>query len=102
MQYGLKTKLHANQLTASGAVQTGVKLNAISVDHLEYMDDEAISSLANSTTVGTLLPTAAFFLRMPYQAARKLIDANCAIALASDFNPGSSPSGNMNFVISLS
>jgi imidazolonepropionase len=66
------------------------------------MDDEAISSLANSSTIGTLLPTAAFFLRMPYQPARKLIDANCAIALASDFNPGSSPSGNMNFVISLS
>jgi len=102
MQYGLKPKLHANQLTASGAVQTGVKLNAVSVDHLERMDDEAISSLASSSTIGTLLPTAAFFLRMPYQPARKLIDANCAIALASDFNPGSSPSGNMNFVISLS
>jgi imidazolonepropionase len=102
MQYGLKPKIHANQLTSTGAVQTGVKLNAISVDHLETMDDESINALANSNTIGTLLPSAAFFLRMPYQPARKLIDNNCAIALASDFNPGSSPSGNMNFVISLS
>ena len=102
MQYGLKPKIHANQLTSSGAVQTGVKLNVISVDHLETMDDEAINALANSNTIGTLLPSAAFFLRMRYQPARKLIDANSAIALASDFNPGSSPSGNMNFVISLS
>ena len=102
MQYGLKPKLHANQLTVSGAVQTGVKLNAVSVDHLEKMDEDAIYTLANSSTIGTLLPTAAFFLRMPYQPARKLIDAGCAIALASDYNPGSSPSGNMNFVVALS
>jgi imidazolonepropionase len=80
----------------------GVKLNALSVDHLEMMDDDAIQSLANSTTIGTLLPTAAFFLRMNYQPARKLIDAGCAIALASDYNPGSSPSGNMNFVNAIS
>jgi imidazolonepropionase len=66
------------------------------------MDDEAIYALAQSSTIGTLLPTAAFYLRMPYQEARKMIDAGCAIALASDFNPGSSPSGNMNFVIALS
>lgn len=66
------------------------------------MDDDAITALANSNTIGTLLPTAAFFLRMPFQPARKLIDANCAIALASDFNPGSSPSGNMNFVNAIS
>jgi imidazolonepropionase len=101
MQYGLKSKIHANQLSSTGAVQTGVHLNALSVDHLEVMDDDAIRVLANSDTVGTLLPSPAFFLRMPYQPARKLIDANCAIALASDFNPGSSPSGNMNFVVSL-
>jgi imidazolonepropionase len=99
--YGLKPRLHANQLSASGAVQTGVQLNALSVDHLEVMDDAAIHALSNSHTIGTLLPSAAFFLRMPYQPARKLIDANCAIALASDFNPGSSPSGNMNFVVAL-
>ena len=99
---GLKPKIHANQLSATGAVQKGVSLNAISVDHLEVMDDNAITALANSSTIGTLLPTAAFFLRMPFQPARTLIDNNCAIALASDFNPGSSPSGNMNFVVSLS
>ena len=66
------------------------------------MTDNDIKDLASSNTIGTLLPTAAFFLRMPFQPARKLIDAGCAIALASDFNPGSSPSGNMNFVVSLS
>ena len=99
---GLKPKIHANQLSASGGVQAGVRLEALSVDHLESMDEEAIEALANSLTIGTLLPTAAFFLRMPYQPARKLIDSNCAIALASDFNPGSSPSGNMNFVVALS
>lgn len=101
-QYGLKPKIHANQLHVSGGVQTGVQLNAVSVDHLESMDDDAINALAQSSTVGTLLPTAAFFLRMPYQPARQLIDSNCAIALASDYNPGSSPSGNMNFVVALS
>ena len=99
---GLKPKIHANQLSASGAVQVGIKLAAVSVDHLEVMDEAAIHSLSNSTTIGTLLPTAAFFLRMPYQPARQLIESNCTIALASDFNPGSSPSGNMNFVVALS
>jgi imidazolonepropionase len=101
-EFGLKPKIHANQLNASGGVQAGVKIHAVSVDHLESMDEDAISCLANSQTIGTLLPTAAFFLRMPYQPARKLIDSNCAIALASDYNPGSSPSGNMNFVVSIS
>jgi imidazolonepropionase len=102
MQQGLKVKLHANQLSASGGVQVGVKMNAVSVDHLENMDEEAISTLARAQSIGTLLPSAAFFLRMPYQPARALIEANCAIALASDYNPGSSPSGNMNFVVALS
>lgn len=102
MQYGLKPKIHANQLNLSGGVQVGVKLGAVSVDHLETMDEATISLLANSSTIGTLLPTAAFFLRMPFQPARKLIDAGCAIALASDFNPGSSPSGNMNLVVAMS
>lgn len=102
MDFGLKPKIHANQLHVSGGVELGVKLNAVSVDHLESMDEQAIQSLSTSNTFGTLLPTAAFFLRMPYQPARDLINANCAIALASDFNPGSSPSGNMNFVVSLS
>ncbi|HET9744143.1 MAG TPA: imidazolonepropionase [Chitinophagaceae bacterium] len=102
MQYGLKPKIHANQLNLSGGVEAGVKLGAISVDHLETMDGPAINALATSKTIGTLLPTAAFFLRMPFQPARQLIDAGCAIALASDYNPGSSPSGNMNLVVAMS
>ena len=102
MQYGLKPKIHANQLSLSGGVELGVKLNAVSVDHLETMDKSTIATLATSKTIGTLLPTAAFFLRMPFQPARKLIDAGCAIALASDYNPGSSPSGNMNLVVAMS
>ncbi len=101
MKYGLRPKIHANQLNLSGGVQAGVKLNAISVDHLETMDDETIGLLASSPTIGTLLPTAAFFLRMPFQPARAIIDAGAAVALASDFNPGSSPSGNMNLVVSM-
>lgn len=102
MAYGLKPKIHANQLHASGGVELGVQLGAVSVDHLETMSSSAIQALSGAATIGTLLPTAAFFLRMPYQPARELITANAAIALASDFNPGSSPSGNMNFVVALS
>jgi imidazolonepropionase len=102
MQYGLKPKIHANQLNLSGGVQVGVKLNAVSVDHLETMDEDAISTLSVANTIGTLLPTAAFFLRMPFQPARQLIDAGCAIALATDYNPGSSPSGNMNLALAMS
>ena len=101
-KYGLKPKLHINQLNSIGGLQTAVGLNAISVDHLETMTENDITDLSKSSTIGTLLPTAAYFLRMNYQPARKLIDAGCAIALASDYNPGSSPSGNMNFVVSLS
>jgi imidazolonepropionase len=101
LAYGLKPKIHANQLSAGGAVQTAVELSAISADHLEVMDNDAISALRSSQTIGTLLPTAAFFLRMPYQPARKLIDEGCAVALASDCNPGSSPGYNMNFVVAL-
>jgi imidazolonepropionase len=102
MAVGLKPKIHANQLHLSGGTQLGVALGAVSVDHLETMDDAAIESLAASNTIGTLLPTAAYFLRMPFQPARTLINHNCAIALASDYNPGSSPSGNMNTVVSMS
>ena len=101
MVFGLKPKIHANQLSAGGAVQTAVKLKAVSADHLEVMGDDAIGSLKSSETIATLLPSAAFFLRMPYQPARKLIDEGCAVALASDCNPGSSPGYNMNFVVSL-
>ncbi len=102
MQYGLKPKLHVNQLNSIGGLETAISLGAISADHLETMTEADIINIAASSTIGTLLPTAAFFLRMPYQPARQLIDAGAAIALASDYNPGSSPSGNMNFVVALS
>ncbi len=102
MAVGLRPKIHANQLNLSGGTQVGVKLGALSVDHLETMDEDAINALASSNTIGTLLPNAAFFLHMPFQPARALVDKGCAIALASDYNPGSSPSGNMNLVVSMS
>ncbi len=102
MQYGLKPKLHINQLNSIGGMETALQLNAVSVDHLETMTDNDIRLLSASDTIGTLLPTAAFFLRMQYQPARQLIDNNCAIALATDYNPGSSPGANMNFVVALS
>lgn len=102
MNYGLKPKLHINQLSSIGGVQASVEMNALSIDHLETMNEADVEALASSGTIGTLLPTAAYFLRMPFQPAKKLIDAGAAIALASDFNPGSSPSGNMNMVVSMS
>jgi imidazolonepropionase len=101
-QFGLKPKLHVNQLNSIGALQAGIELGAVSLDHLETMNEDDIAALAVSNSIGTLLPTAAFFLRMPYQPARQMIDAGAAIAIASDFNPGSSPSANMNFVVALS
>lgn len=96
---GLRPRIHANQLAISGGVQVGVSQNAISVDHLESMDEDSIRMLSNSNTIGTLLPNASYFLRMQDAPARKLIDAGAIIALASDYNPGSSPSGNMNGVV---
>ncbi|MDQ6756117.1 MAG: imidazolonepropionase [Bacteroidota bacterium] len=102
MKFGLKPKLHVNQLNSIGGIETGIKLNAISLDHLEVMSDDDIMKLSASQAIGTLLPTAAFFLKMPMPSARQLIDSGTAIALASDYNPGSSPSGNMNFVVALS
>lgn len=100
-RYGLKPKIHANQLHRSGGVQIGVQHQAISVDHLESMGSEEIECLKGSNTIPTLLPGAAFFLSMQYQPARALIDAGLPVALASDYNPGSCPSGNMNFLLSL-
>lgn len=99
--HGLKPKIHANEMGFSGGVQTGVKCNALSVDHLEYMGEEEISLLLNSRTMPTLLPGASFFLGMPYAPGRMMIDAGLPVALASDFNPGSSPSGNMKLVGSI-
>ncbi len=101
VKYGLKPKVHANQLYNSGGIQIGVKHHAISVDHLETMDQEEIECLRHSNTIPTLLPGAAFFLAMHYQPARKIIDAGLPVALASDYNPGSCPSGNMNVILSL-
>ena len=101
-KYGLKPKLHVNQLSSIGGIEAAIALNALSVDHLETMSDEEIEKLAHSETIATMLPTAAYFLRMAFPPARKMIDAGCAVALASDYNPGSSPSGNMNMVVSMS
>jgi imidazolonepropionase len=105
-KYGLKAKLHANELATSGGVQIGVKHGARSVDHLEHMGEDEINSLLNSAktnnqTMPTLLPSTAFFLRLEYAPARKLIESGLPVSLATDYNPGSSPSGNMPFVLSL-
>ena len=100
-KYGLKAKIHANQLNNSGGVQLGIKTNALSVDHLETLGKEEIRLLGENEIISTLLPSAAFFLRMDFPPARELIDAGAAIALATDYNPGSSPSGNIPLLISL-
>ncbi|MDR3681749.1 MAG: imidazolonepropionase [Flavipsychrobacter sp.] len=100
-KYGLKPKIHANQLHYSGGVQIGVKHNAISVDHLECVGDEEIDTLKGSNTIPTLLPGAAFFLGMHYQPARKMIDAGLPVCLATDYNPGSCPSGNIPLLLSI-
>lgn len=103
ISFGLKPKIHANQLNISGGVQAGYNTGAVSVDHLETISDEEIRILGLSDApMATLLPTAAYFLRMSFPPARKLIENNAAVVLASDFNPGSSPSGNMNLVVSMS
>lgn len=101
MKHGLRGKIHANELDFSGGIQVGVKHNVLSVDHLEFTGDDEIKALLNSETMPTLLPGAAFFLGMVYPPARKMIEAGLPIALASDYNPGSSPSGDMKFVMSL-
>ncbi len=101
MKYGLRPKIHANELANSGGVQVGVKYNALSVDHLEFIEKPEIETLLNSETMPTVLPGAAFFLGLKYSPAREMIDAGLPIAIASDFNPGSSPSGNMQFMQSL-
>lgn len=99
--FGLKRTLHANQLAVSGGVQAGVRLVAVSVDHLENVGEEEIRLLSASSTVATVLPGASFFLDMAYGPARRLIDGGACMALASDYNPGTSPSGDMRFVVSL-
>jgi imidazolonepropionase len=101
MKYGLRPKIHANELGITGGVQVGIKYNALSVDHLEHIGDEEVNALKNSDTMPTVLPGASFFLGLPYAPVRKMIDAGLPVAMASDFNPGSSPSGNMQFILSL-
>ncbi|MFC2104491.1 imidazolonepropionase [Bacteroidota bacterium] len=101
MKYGMRPKIHANELDYSGGIQVGVKYNALSVDHLEFTGEDEIKTLLGSETMPTLLPGAAFFLGMVDPPVRKMMDAGLPIALASDYNPGSSPSGNMKFIMSL-
>jgi imidazolonepropionase len=99
--HGLRPKIHVNQFTTIGGVQAGVKYNALSVDHLEVMEDADIEALKGSETMPTLLPSCSFFINIPFAPARKMIDAGLPVALATDFNPGSTPSGKMPFVLSL-
>jgi len=101
LKYGLRGKIHANELDYSGGIQVGVKHNALSVDHLEFTGEKEIEALLQSETMPTVLPGAAFFLGMRYAPVRTMIDAGLPIALASDFNPGSSPSGNMQLIVSM-
>ena len=101
LAHGLKPKIHANELAVSGGVQVGVSYNALSVDHLERTTDEEIEVLRGSQTMPTMLPGASFFLGMPYGRAKDYIRAGLPVALASDYNPGSSPSGDMRFVMAL-
>ncbi len=97
--YGLRPKIHVNQFTAIGGVQTGIKYNALSIDHLEVMREEDITGLKGTQTMPVALPSCSYFLSIPYTPARKMIDAGLPLALATDYNPGSTPSGNMNFVV---
>jgi imidazolonepropionase len=101
LKLGMKPKIHANELDFSGGIQVGVKYGAVSVDHLEFTGDEEIEVLLNSNTIPTLLPSTAFFLRLHYPPARKMMEHGLPLSLASDYNPGSSPSGNMFFIMSL-
>lgn len=101
-KYGMLPKVHAEQLSNYGGVLAGVEVGAVSVDHLEYVGDKEIEALKNSDTIPTILPGAAFFLSLPYPPARKMVDAGLPLAIASDYNPGSSPSGNMSLMVALS
>lgn len=100
-KWGMLPKIHAEELAASGGVRVGVAHKALSVDHLERMDIAGIEALSGSTTMPTVLPGTSFFLNMPWAPARKMIDAGLGVAVASDYNPGSTPSGDMKFIVSL-
>lgn len=100
-QYGLRPKIHANQLNNSGGVQVGIKNKAVSVDHLEMIEEAEIEALLQSDTIPTVLPSCSYFINIPYAPARRMIDAGLGIVMATDYNPGSSPSGNVPFLLSL-
>jgi len=100
-KHGLKSKIHVNQFSSCGGIEVAVKHKAVSVDHLEVMTKEDIAALAKSDTIATLLPGCSLFLSIPYGPARELMDANIPVALATDYNPGSAPSGNMHLVAAL-
>lgn len=99
IQFGLKPKIHVNQFNSIGGIQSGIKFNALSVDHLEVMNPEDIEALKDTETMPVALPSCSYFLSIPYTPAREMIKAGLPLALATDFNPGSTPSGNMNFVV---
>jgi imidazolonepropionase len=101
MKYGLRPKVHANQMSCSGGVQIGVKYNAISVDHLEFTGEEEFRALKESETMATILPGSTFFLEMEYAPAREMIDYGLSVAIATNYNPGSSPYGDMRFMMGL-
>jgi imidazolonepropionase len=98
-KYGLVPKIHVNQFNSIGGVKTGVEYNALSVDHLEVMTNQDMEILVDSNTMPVALPSCSYFLSIPYTPARKMMDAGLPLALATDYNPGSTPSGNMNFVV---
>ncbi|OCB74857.1 imidazolonepropionase [Flavobacterium crassostreae] len=99
IRFGLKPKIHVNQFNSIGGIQSGIKYDALSVDHLEVMTTEDIEALKNTNTMPVALPSCSYFLSIPYTPARQMIAAGLPLALATDFNPGSTPSGNMNFVV---
>jgi imidazolonepropionase len=99
IKFGLKPKIHVNQFNSIGGIQAGIKYNALSVDHLEVMKPEDIEALKNTETMPVALPSCSYFLSIPYTPAREMIAAGLPLALATDYNPGSTPSGNMNFVV---
>jgi len=101
LKHGLRPKIHANELDYSGGIQVGTRFGALSVDHLEYVGEEELNALRSGRTMPTLLPGASLFLGIPFAPARKIIDAGLPVALASDYNPGSSPTGNMELIMSL-
>ena len=101
IKYGLVPKIHVNQFNSIGGIKVGIENNALSLDHLEVLTNEDLAHLKDSDTIPVSLPSCSFFLGIPYTNARKIMEANVPLALASDYNPGSTPSGNMNFVVSL-